>query len=118
MSSSQRQPEDEVDGNQVVLELQERIIRAESEKEEQRSNLAKINVKLRQTFEELEKVKLENFSLKEKQNSLEQSQSMKEYLNDERKGLLERSNKLSDENLKLIAKLNQVTLQPELEREV
>lgn len=34
MSSSQRQPEDEVDGNQVVLELQERIIRAESEKEE------------------------------------------------------------------------------------
>lgn len=43
---------------------------------------------------------------------------MKEYLNDERKGLLERSNKLSDENLKLIAKLNQVTLQPELEREV
>lgn len=63
-------PKDQADGssdnNELILDLQERLIRAETQEEELRANLIQINGKLRETINELERIRVENMCLQEK----------------------------------------------------
>lgn len=63
-------PKDQTDGssdnNELILDLQERLIRAETQEEELRANLIQMNGKLRETINELERIRVENMGLQEK----------------------------------------------------
>ena len=63
-------PKDQADGssdnNELILDLQERLIRAETQEEELRANLIQMNGKLRETINELERIRVENMDLQEK----------------------------------------------------
>ena len=63
-------PKDQADGssdnNELILDLQERLIRAETQEEELRANLIQMNGKLRETINELERIRVENLNLQEK----------------------------------------------------
>ena len=63
-------PKDQADGssdnNELILDLQERLIRAETQEEELRANLIQMNGKLRETINELERIRVENMGLQEK----------------------------------------------------
>ena len=63
-------PKDQTDGssynNELILDLQERLIRAETQEEELRTNLIQMNGKLRETINELERIRVENMGLQEK----------------------------------------------------
>ena len=63
-------PKDQTDGssdnNELILDLQERLIRAETQEEQLRANLIQMNGKLRETINELERIRVENLNLQEK----------------------------------------------------
>ncbi len=63
-------PKDQTDGssdnNELILDLQERLIRAETQEEELRANLIQMNGNLRETINELERIRVENMGLQEK----------------------------------------------------
>ena len=64
---------------ELILELQERLIRAKTQEEEFRAVLFQTNEKHRETINELEKLKVENLSLKAKQTQIESKQGMMDY---------------------------------------
>ena len=55
-------PKDQTDGssdnNELILDLQERLIRAETQEEQLRANLIQMNGKLRETINELERIRV------------------------------------------------------------
>jgi hypothetical protein len=59
-----------------------------------RATLIQNNEKLRDAFEELKKLRVENLDLQEKLSQIESKGGFHAYQNAERKALLEKSNKL------------------------
>ena len=63
-------PKDQTDGssdnNELILDLQERLIRAETQEEQLRANLIQMNGKLSETIDELARIRVENLGLQEK----------------------------------------------------